>query len=110
MSNIVEKPIVQFVSWRPMGTWKFNTGGDECTICKSPFVESCILCAQSSSSVEMVCKVSRGKCGHAFHKHCIDKFLSSSKAMICPICATPYSTEIEDMGNNEDWKKAQRVK
>lgn len=102
----IQTPKIELINWKVMGIWKFNIAEDECQICKSMFVEQCIQCSISNKN-NSVCNVVKGKCGHAFHKHCIDKCLSSlkSNAQICPICTTPWSIEINNMDDNELWRK-----
>jgi len=85
--------------------WTFKGSHPECPICKEKLETSCIVC-QSQKSSNNVCNVSRGKCGHTFHKHCIDSWLTKQKSYpICPVCKTPYATDIDNLGNDEDWKK-----
>lgn len=96
-----EKP-VQVLSWSPYGTWSFQATYGDCPICKKYLEESCIQCLESSQG-NITCDASRGKCGHCFHKHCIDKW--TEKSQICPVCANPYATDVRNMNNNSDWIK-----
>lgn len=96
---------IELVSWSPMGVWSYNIQTDECQICKMLFVQLCIECSETNVKGEISCLISQGQCGHYFHKHCIDKYIASSKAPICPICITPYSTKLNDIGNNSTYSK-----
>ena len=97
-----EKPI-EIISWSPWAIWKFKATYDDCPICKVHLEEPCLQCLESHTKGELTCDASRGKCGHCFHKHCIDKW--TEKSQICPVCTTPYSTDIRNMNNDKDWIK-----
>lgn len=97
---------VQIVSWEPIVFWKFKTSNDECQICKEHFEAPCLSCIDKKDTV--TCDVSRGKCGHCYHKHCIDQWLS--KSSICPGCMTPYTTEVSNMNSNDSYKKTKLPK
>jgi RING-box protein 1 len=95
--------IMEVVNWSPVGKWSFKTSGNECNICKQHYEEPCLDCTTTHVGGELICDITRGKCGHCYHKHCINKWLTNSN--ICPICSTPYVTELSNMANNEEWKK-----
>lgn len=97
-----EKPI-EVISWTPFALWKFKATYDDCPICKGHLEEPCLQCLESHNKGDLSCDASRGKCGHCFHKHCIDKFIE--KSQVCPVCVTPYATDIRNMNNNTDWIK-----
>lgn len=85
--------------------WSFKSSSSECPICKMHLESICVEC-ESKGDPKNSCKVSQAECGHVFHKHCIDKYISQQKySHLCPVCKTPYSTKCADMNNNEDWKK-----
>lgn len=107
MSTVTDKPIIEIINWSPFAVWNFKTSGTECHICKQHYEEPCLNCSSTHVNGELVCFVSRGKCGHCFHEHCIGKWLSSST--ICPICSTPYSNDIKNLANNEEWKKIMKL-
>jgi E3 ubiquitin-protein ligase RBX1 len=98
-----QKNPVQFVSADFYAFWKFQTTHPNCPICQDHFETTCIDCQQKDTKKNTDCPVSKGKCGHCFHKHCITKWLV--KSTICPICKTPYMMDVENINNNEDWKK-----
>ena len=97
------QPNIEVVSWEPVAYWKFKTIEKECQICKQIFEGPCLTCNTEHCKGDMVCNTSRGKCGHSFHKHCIDAWIVKSN--ICPTCATPYAFAVNNMNNNEEWKK-----
>ena len=102
MASQAVKP-VELTSMNLCGIWIYNTTSDDCAICKSKMVQCCTECDSSHVKGDLICEPSRGSCGHAFHKHCIDKWVS--KSSVCPICNTPYNTSVRNMANDEDWKK-----
>lgn len=103
----VKKPIV-LTSWSPIATWRFKTTYVDCPICKSKLEQTCADCEANHSKGDLLCDVSKGNCGHCFHKHCIDKWIKTSS--ICPICSTPYNISVKNMNNTEDWKGLARSK
>ena len=55
--------------------------------------EKCIICFDNYKPNECVRKLN--KCGHIFHKKCIDKwFYKNEYNMNCPICRTNYNKRI----------------
>ena len=106
-STDVKKPI-ELTSWSPFATWKFKTTYSDCPICKVKLEQTCTQCESTHVKGDLICDVSQGKCGHSFHKHCIDKWISQSS--VCPICNTPYNMDIKNMNNTEDWKRLQNVR
>ncbi|EAY09961.1 hypothetical protein TVAG_482350 [Trichomonas vaginalis G3] len=59
---------------------------DICAICKSSFMSPCSTC--ESKGLSEPCAATEGKCGHKFHKHCIDQWLQKNKH--CPMCNTEF--------------------
>ena len=102
-----EKPI-EVVSWTPYATWRFRATYTDCPICKGHLEEPCLQCLESHNKGDLTCDASRGKCGHCFHKHCIDKW--TEKSQVCPVCTTPYATDVRNMNNNTDWIKLMTAK
>lgn len=96
-------PIIQVIDWKPFAYWRFQSNEDMCSICQSHFETLCLECSVNNTKSETSCHISRGKCGHCFHKHCIDRWLNKNN--ICPTCKLPYNIDISDMDNNADWKK-----
>lgn len=84
-------------SWHPIGIWNFKTNNNEvnCSICKAPFVESCVKCTENGNTND--CPISVGQCTHTFHYHCISKVVESNGN--CPIdnVAWSYQTQAKSV-------------
>lgn len=64
-----------------------------CPICRNKLSEVCLECAKNGESPEQ-CATVRGKCGHRFHLHCIQKWLKVSKQ--CPVPGDSYEFQIDE--------------
>uniref|UniRef100_A0A8R1IBF4 Anaphase-promoting complex subunit 11 n=1 Tax=Caenorhabditis japonica TaxID=281687 RepID=A0A8R1IBF4_CAEJA len=68
------------------GEWKWLQGGeDTCGICRMEFESACNICKFPGDD----CPLVLGTCRHAFHRHCIEKWIAAPtnqpKAQ-CPLC------------------------
>lgn len=64
-----------------------NKKPDICRICQRKFTDKCIQCYHRKPNLDL-CSITLGSCGHMFHTHCIEKWLSVGKHL-CPI-KIPY--------------------
>lgn len=64
--------------------WSWNMMQDICSICKASIVDKCSYCISQEYGPEKDCKIAFGKCGHAFHQHCIEKWISDNRN--CVLC------------------------
>jgi len=103
MATVQTKKPIEVVSWAPTATWIFKTPSTDCSICREALVKPCTQCTSGHVKGDLNCDVSRGNCGHCFHKHCIDKWTST--ATNCPICSVPINITVKNMNNGEDWKQ-----
>lgn len=92
------KPRIEVLSWDPIGIWCFNVTNKECAICRNKLTQKCAVCFESKDILNENCPVSKGKCGHAFHYHCISKSLRSGSD-VCPIDNVVWNYDSENMGN-----------
>lgn len=75
--------------------WKWDLDADTCSICRNIVMMPCIDCTSKSS---INCSISWGACTHAFHTHCLDRWLKVRNA--CPIgtfSLLPYSAHIHPL-------------
>lgn len=88
---------IKIESWYPLAIWTFQSVDDTCSICREHLTHTCATCLNNSTLMNdfLNCKVSKGKCGHSYHKHCIEKW--GLKSQICPICTLPWAIETDDM-------------
>ena len=71
--------------WRAVAGWTWDLGmNTTCAICRNEIMELCIECqANYGAACNDTCTVAWGECGHAFHFHCISKWLQSRH--VCPL-------------------------
>lgn len=77
---IVESFFPVFIS-----SWKTETG--ICSICRNLVEGPCVNC-QTTADITRECHLCWGKCGHVFHKHCIDRWIVARE--VCPLDNQPW--------------------
>lgn len=75
---------IKLKRWKAVALWSWNLEVDTCAICRNQLTDLCIDCQASESSAPCDCPVAWGGCDHAFHYHCIRRWLK--KKGECPIC------------------------
>lgn len=65
---VVGKPLIQGMN-------------DTCNICHCDLLSLCIVCEANMSN--QTCRIVKGTCGHAYHAHCIKKWLAIRD--VCPL-------------------------
>jgi RING-box protein 1 len=64
--------------------WAWDISNDTCAICRNSIQDLCINCAADPVLNESAgCDLAWGACNHAFHFHCISKWLKTRQ--VCPL-------------------------
>eukprot|EP01122_Echinamoeba_exundans_P015789 TRINITY_DN768_c0_g1_i1.p2 TRINITY_DN768_c0_g1~~TRINITY_DN768_c0_g1_i1.p2 ORF type:complete len:131 (-),score=33.22 TRINITY_DN768_c0_g1_i1:219-611(-) len=70
--------------WNAVCLWTYDIVVDTCAICRNHIMELCIDCLTNpNSTVSNECNIGWGRCGHAFHFHCISRWLKTRH--VCPM-------------------------
>ena len=94
---------IKLESWKIPCTFAPKAANEKCSICFNILTEKCAPCLETSTNIiDVICKVSMGQCGHAYHSHCIDKWIKDVK--ICPIDQSPWIVSASDCSAS-DWTK-----
>eukprot|EP01028_Stygiella_incarcerata_P006922 TRINITY_DN2818_c0_g1_i1.p2 TRINITY_DN2818_c0_g1~~TRINITY_DN2818_c0_g1_i1.p2 ORF type:complete len:104 (-),score=15.27 TRINITY_DN2818_c0_g1_i1:60-371(-) len=89
-------PDLKITRWNAVAGWQ-AFGGDKCAICKNLLEEKCTECRASEGDEDVRCTVSWGQCNHAYHTHCIDRWVAQSRT--CPLCQRDWSLEKVEGGD-----------
>lgn len=74
-------PIFELKKWNAVALWSWDIEVDNCAICRNHTMDLCIECQATASTSG--CEIAWGKCNHAFHLHCIAKWLKTRG--VCPL-------------------------
>ena len=74
----------QIKKWTAVAFWSWDIAVENCAICRNHIMEPCIQCQPNAmTDTENECVAAWGTCNHAFHLHCINKWLLTRNA--CPL-------------------------
>lgn len=79
-----KKKKFEIKKWTAVAFWSWDIAVDNCAICRNHIMEPCIECQPMAiSDTDTECVAAWGTCGHAFHLHCISKWIKTREA--CPL-------------------------
>lgn len=84
-----QNPIIKVKRIVPVAFWSVLAKTQCCAICRVHVLTMCLECTNKDPcESDSECKVAVGQCEHAFHLHCIKRWLYSNKT--CPLDAQPW--------------------
>ncbi|KAI4994530.1 anaphase-promoting complex subunit 11-like [Hordeum vulgare subsp. vulgare] len=74
---------VKILQWHAVASWTWDAQDETCGICRMAFDGCCTDCKFPGDD----CPIIWGVCNHAFHLHCILKWVNSQTSTpLCPMC------------------------
>mmetsp|Transcript_36585 Transcript_36585/g.45158 ORF Transcript_36585/g.45158 Transcript_36585/m.45158 type:complete len:115 (+) Transcript_36585:71-415(+) len=76
-----KKPKFEILKWNAVALWEWDIEVDNCAICRNHIMDVCIEC--QAQNITNDCTIAWGICNHAFHFHCISRWLKTRQ--VCPL-------------------------
>ena len=93
------KKFVEVKKFNAVALWSWDVNIDNCAICRNHLMDQCIECqATQNSEVSEECTCAWGSCNHAYHYHCMSKWLKNRN--VCPLCNREW--ELLKLGNQKE--------
>ncbi|GJM93254.1 hypothetical protein PR202_ga09799 [Eleusine coracana subsp. coracana] len=74
---------VKILQWHAVASWTWDAQDETCGICRMAFDGCCPDCKFPGDD----CPLIWGACNHAYHLHCILKWVNSQTSTpLCPMC------------------------
>ncbi|CCF75423.2 RING-box protein 1 [Babesia microti strain RI] len=86
--------------WSAVAFWAWDIAVDNCAICRNHIMDMCIECQTNEPACESdrnKCTIAWGVCNHAFHHHCISRWLKTRQ--VCPLDNNTW--HYQNVNNNE---------
>ncbi|KAL8153443.1 hypothetical protein V2J09_011203 [Rumex salicifolius] len=81
--SLTYEPIICRWAWHAVASWTWDAQDEMCGICRLVFDGCCPDCKHPGDD----CPIIWGQCNHAFHLHCILKWVNSQTPQAhCPLC------------------------
>eukprot|EP00922_Rhytidocystis_sp_ex-Travisia-forbesii_P038396 GHVS01057200.1.p2 GENE.GHVS01057200.1~~GHVS01057200.1.p2 ORF type:complete len:138 (-),score=44.28 GHVS01057200.1:548-961(-) len=96
------EPRFEVRKWSGVALWAWDIVVDNCAICRNHIMDMCIECQAGGQPAASTpggadggdCKIAWGVCNHAFHLHCITRWLKTRQ--VCPLDNTEW--ELQKLG------------
>ena len=90
----IDRDRVQVKRYSGVATWSWDIEIDTCAICRNSLQDICIECQANitnSALPSQRCNIAWGVCNHAFHFHCITRWLQRRNT--CPLDNTDWDLQ-----------------
>lgn len=78
-----EEVEIKIKEWYVAAGWSMNNDVTSCAICRNNIMDICVQCQKGNIYTDNGCEIALGECTHAFHYHCISKWLRTRP--LCPL-------------------------